>query len=81
MLVMAVLSIPLYTCGGGAIPAVGSLISGGMSKGAALAFLNVGSATRITTLSALAAIVRPLFIVVYVIILITFSVIMGCFYK
>jgi uncharacterized protein len=77
ILVVAALSIPFYTCGGGAIPVIKSLISGGMSKGTALAFLNVGSATRITTVMALATIVRPLFLVAYILILMGFSVIIG----
>jgi uncharacterized protein len=77
ILVVAALSIPFYTCGGGAIPVIKSLISGGMSKGTALAFLNVGSATRITTVMALATIVRPLFLVAYILILMVFSVIIG----
>jgi uncharacterized protein len=77
ILIMAALSIPFYTCGGGAIPVIKSLISGGMSRGTALAFLNVGSATRVTTIMALASIIRPLFIFVYILILIAFSVIMG----
>ena len=80
LLIAAALSVPFYTCGGGAIPVIKSFISGGMSSGTALAFLNVGSATRITTLMALAAIVRPLFIIFYVIILIAFSIVTGYFF-
>lgn len=77
ILVVAALSIPFYTCGGGAIPVIKSLITGGMSRGTALAFLNVGSATRITTVMALATIVRPIFLVAYILILMVFSVIIG----
>ena len=77
VLAVAVLSIPFYTCGGGAIPVVNSLISGGMSNGTALAFLNVGSATRVTTLAALGSIVRPLFLFAYVLILMLFSLVTG----
>jgi uncharacterized membrane protein YraQ (UPF0718 family) len=80
MLVAAALSIPFYTCGGGAIPVVRSLISGGMSSGTALAFLNVGSATRVTTLMALAAIIRPAAIFAYVILLVMFSILAGYFF-
>ena len=77
VIVVAALSIPFYTCGGGAIPVVNSLILGGMSNGTALAFLNVGSATRVTTLAALATILRPLAIFIYILILMVFSVFMA----
>lgn len=77
IMLMSVLSIPFYSCGGGVIPIVSALMSGGMSTGAALAFLNVGSATRVTVLSALAAIVRPLFIFIYIGALMLFSILIG----
>lgn len=76
----AILGVPLYACGGGAIPFVGSLIRQGMSKGAALAFFISGPATRITPLLALAAILRPRFIAVYVAALLGFSLTAGMLY-
>ncbi|HYE81932.1 MAG TPA: permease [Clostridia bacterium] len=77
---MSVLSIPFYTCGGGVIPIVKALMLGGMSKGVVLAFLNVGAATRITVLAALSSIVRPVFLLVYILVLIAFSMITGYLY-
>jgi uncharacterized membrane protein YraQ (UPF0718 family) len=77
----ALLGVPLYACGGGAIPLVASLLREGMSKGAALAFFIVGPATRPTPLMALATILRPLFIAAYVILLILFAIISGGIYK
>jgi uncharacterized membrane protein YraQ (UPF0718 family) len=76
----ALLGVPLYACGGGTIPLIRTLIQEGMSKGAALAFFMVGAATRVTPLTALATIIRPMFIVCYVVLLILFSVVIGGIY-
>lgn len=80
VLLAALLGVPLYACGGGTIPLVRSLIFSGMSMGAALAFFIVGPATRITSLMALAAVLRPLFIIVYIVFLVVYSVIAGILY-
>ncbi len=77
VLVAAMAGIPLYACGGGTIPMVASLLSQGMSRGSALAFLTVGPATRITSLSAIAAIFRKRFLALYVLVLVAFSVLLG----
>ncbi len=77
VLVAAMAGIPLYACGGGTIPMVASLLSQGMSRGSALAFLTVGPATRITSLSAIAAIFRKRFLALYVLVLVVFSVLLG----
>lgn len=81
VLIGALLGVPLYACGGGAVPLVDSLMSMGMSKGAALSFFIVGPATRITPLMALAAVLRPLFIIVYIIVLIVYAVTVGIMYN
>ena len=70
VLAAAGLGVPLYACGGGVIPFIRTLLEQGMSKGAALTFFLVGPATRITPLMALAAVLRPLFIILYIIILV-----------
>jgi uncharacterized membrane protein YraQ (UPF0718 family) len=80
ILLAALLGVPLYACGGGVIPLVRSLIEEGMSGGAALAFLIAGPATRIAPLMALATIVRPVFVVAYVIFLVAYSVLAGVLY-
>lgn len=77
ILIAALIGIPLYACGGGIIPTVRSMISSGMSNGAAMAFLTVGQGTRITSLFALAAILHPLFIIGYCIFLVLFSTLTG----
>ncbi len=77
ILAAAAAGIPLYACGGGTIPMVASLLSKGLSRGSALAFLTVGPATRITSLSAIGAIFRVRFLVCYVAVLLVFSVLCG----
>jgi len=73
----AILSVPLYACGGGTIPLVRSLLLSGMGKGSALAFFLVGPATRFTPLMALATVLRGRFLAVYVTVLILFSLLAG----
>lgn len=78
--IAALLGVPLYSCGGGTIPVIQAFIREGMSKGAAIAFLITGPATRITPLMALAAILRPIAIILYVVVLIAFSLCIGLIY-
>jgi uncharacterized membrane protein YraQ (UPF0718 family) len=80
VLVAALLGLPVYACGGGTIPLVRSLMREGMSAGAALAFLVAGPATRMPPLLALATLLRPTFIVVYVVALLAYSVVVGVLY-
>jgi uncharacterized protein len=80
VLLAALLGVPLSACGGGVIPLVRGLVEQGMSAGAALAFLIAGPATRIPPLMALATIVRPLFVIGYVVFLLLYSVAAGLLY-
>ena len=81
ILFSALLGVPLYACGGGAIPFVNSMIQNElMGKGSALAFFIVGSATRPAPLSAMAVLFTPLFLVGYCLFLIISSVLMGFVY-
>lgn len=50
------LGVPLYACGGGAIPVVETMVRLGMTNGAALAFFIAGPATKFHTLGALGAV-------------------------
>ena len=50
---MALIGIPFYVCGGGAIPLMAGWMQMGMSTGALLAFTLTGAGTKITNLSAL----------------------------
>ncbi|MBU1049096.1 permease [Candidatus Bipolaricaulota bacterium] len=77
----AILSVPLYACGGGTIPLIRSLLLSGMGKGSALAFFLAGPATRFTPLLALATVLKGSFLVVYVATLILFSLLAGLVYQ
>jgi len=81
VLIASVISIPTYTCGGGIIPLISSLLQNGLSVGAAIAFFNVGSTTRLPILSALLTFLKPSWILIYCIYLITFSLIIGMILK
>jgi uncharacterized membrane protein YraQ (UPF0718 family) len=80
ILLASLLGVPLYACGGGTIPLVQALIEQGMVPGAALAFLVAGPATRVAPLMALSTILRPAFVVTYVVFLVLYSVVVGIFY-
>ena len=81
VLLAALLGVPLYPCGGGTVPLVRSMMLKGMTKGSALAFFIVGPATRVTPLMALATVLRPVFLVFYIISLIGYSIIAGVLYR
>ncbi len=49
----ASLSIPLYACGGGAVPLIAAWLREGMSVGGAVAFMLAGPATKFTNLGAI----------------------------
>ena len=53
VLLFAVLGVPTYVCASAATPLVAVLLIGGLSPGAALAFLITGPATNITTFGVL----------------------------
>ena len=77
IIIAAVAGIPMYACGGGTIPMLASLLSQGLSRGSAIAFMTAGPATRVTSLAAIATIFRWGFLLCYVAVLIIFSVAMG----
>ncbi len=56
VLYAATLGVPLYLCGGGTIPILIMWLASGMSKGAAVAFMLSGPATKINNLAALKAV-------------------------
>ena len=81
LLLIALAGIPFYACGGGVLPVARELMQNGMGRGAALAFLFVGPATRITPLMALATVLRPLFIAAYIVSVIAFALLLGLVYR
>lgn len=54
MLVMLLISLPLYVCATASVPIAASLIAAGMPMGAALVFLMAGPATNVATIGAIA---------------------------
>ena len=81
IMIAAILGVPVYVCGGGAIPLVNSLLTKGLNTGAALAFLTVGQSVRITPLLALAALVRAKYIIIYVVAVMLYGILIGLIYS
>lgn len=55
ILLFAALGLPVYVCSAGATPLVAVLIAGGVSPGAAIAFLLTGPATNVSTFGVLSS--------------------------
>ncbi len=53
MLIMLVISLPLYVCATASVPIAAALVAGGMPSGAALVFLMAGPATNVATIGAI----------------------------
>jgi uncharacterized membrane protein YraQ (UPF0718 family) len=62
----ALVGLPLYLNEAGALPIVAGLLEGGMSPGAAIAFLIAGPATTVPAMAAVWALVRPRVFTLYV---------------
>ncbi len=75
--IASLVGIPLYACGGGIIPTIQSLLNQGMSDGAAMAFMTVGQATRISPLMALASFLKVGFIIGYCVFLVFINTFLG----
>ena len=71
------LGVPLYVCGGGAVPLAKSLTEVGISRGAMLAFLVSGQATRTTALANVGCLLRNRALMAYVVTIVTGSVLLG----
>ena len=81
IMIATILGVPVYVCGGGAIPLVNSLLTKGLNPGAALAFLTVGQTVRITPLFALAALVRVKYILIYIGAVMMYAIMIGLVYS
>lgn len=81
VLAAAALSIPLYICGGNTIPFIKSLMTSGMSDGAALSYFIAGPATKISNLAALASILGTRGVAVFVALSVGLAVIFGYIYN
>ena len=77
VLAASILGIPMYVCGGAVIPMLQKLMANGMGQGAAIAFLIVGPGTRVTALMALGSFLTRRMLAVYVVFLLSFSMVLG----
>jgi uncharacterized membrane protein YraQ (UPF0718 family) len=73
----ASLSIPLYACGGGAIPLMLAWMREGMSAGAAVAFMLAGPATKFTNLGAVKIILGAKNFALYLAFSLVYAVVCG----
>jgi len=71
------LGVPLYVCGGGALPLAKSLTELGISRGAMLAFLVSGQATRSTALANVGCLLRKKALIIYVVTIVAAAVMLG----
>jgi hypothetical protein len=79
MLLVLVVSVPLYVCASGSTPVAAALILKGMSPGAALVFLLAGPATNVATLSLLWRFLGRRDLAIYLISIIAVALVMGVF--
>ncbi len=78
LLLAAMVGVPLYVCGGGAIPMLRDWLAEGMSLGAATAFMLTGAATKITNLGALKIVLGARNFAWYLLFVLLFSLVTGC---
>ena len=76
-----VLGVPFYSCGGGTVPVIGSLVSMGMGQGAALAFFLTGPATKPATILSLQAVARGRILTLYLTVTLIGGVLLGYVYS
>ena len=74
------LGVPLYACGGGALPIVETMVQMGMTPGAALAFFIAGPATKFHTLSTLGAVFGRRMLLWYLVVMIVGALLWGHLY-
>ena len=77
LLLAATIGVPLYVCGGGAIPMLRDWLAEGMSLGAAASFMITGPATKITNLGALKIVLGIRNFVLYLAFVIAFALLTG----
>lgn len=77
VLLAATMGVPLYACGGGTIPLIGTWLADGMSVGSAAAFMITGPATKITNLGALKIILDIKRFLLYLVFIMLFSFLTG----
>ncbi len=81
ILLAAAAGVPLYACGGAAIPLVQVLSAMGMTPGSALAFFITGPATNVSTMLTVATLFRRNFLTLYYAVLLTGAVAAGYLFQ
>ncbi|MCF8296222.1 MAG: SO_0444 family Cu/Zn efflux transporter [Saprospiraceae bacterium] len=79
MLMILVVSIPLYVCATGSVPIVAVLLMKGLSPGAALVFLMAGPATNAATITVIGKSLGQKTLILYLISIISGALIFGIF--
>jgi len=74
---LAFIGLPLYVNGSSAIPIINTLIAGGASQGALLAFMITGPGTSAGVLTGLCTIMKKRAIALYVIYLLVSAITLG----
>ena len=77
LLMAATVGVPLYVCGGGAIPLIQTWLHSGMSRGAAASFMITGPAMKITNLGALKIVLGISHFIFYLVFAVLFALITG----
>jgi hypothetical protein len=81
VLLAAAMGLPLYMCGGGAVPLIWQLMRMGMDQGAALAFFIAGPATRIAPMVTVFLLVRQKAFFLYFIFSFLGAILFGSLYR
>lgn len=77
VLMAATIGVPLYMCGGGAIPLLQQWLLDGMSMGSAAAFMVTGPATKITNLGVMKTVLGARRFAIYIAFVMGFALLSG----
>ena len=77
---LAIIGIPLYVSGSSAIPLITTLMAGGASSGALLAFMITGPGTSAGVIAGIATIMKKRALALYVAYLLVFAILLGYLY-
>lgn len=77
VLMAAAIGVPVYVCGGGTIPLLMGWLQGGLSMGAASAFMITGPATKITNLGAVKIVLGTRNFILYLLFAIFYALVLG----
>lgn len=81
VLIAVALGVPLYSCGGAAIPIMRVLVDMGMTQGAVLAFFISGPATKLSTIYVFKAAMGSRMLAFYLIITLIGAILFGYIYE